>query len=756
MAPAKAWGGEPLSDWCSAAGGAAQALSAGEPALALPLARQAREALPRGEAGARAAALAGLALLELGRPHEAVGPLTAALAEPAAGPAPALALALGQALHEVGRSAEALPHLEAAGRDGPPATAGRARRLEASALRAAGRTAEAVVRLERLLGGAGEEEAPALALELASALRRVGREAEAVGRYRALVLERPERPEAAAALADLERWRGAGGPVSPLTAEDHLERAGHLVARALPAAGLAEVAQAERRLDEAEAAPTTTPTATPATVALAQAQAPAARRSEASLLRAFALLGLGRPEEAAAVAASLDASGLPAGVRRGATWVQARAAARAGRLTEAAALYRRVAATSEAIPGLPDGRWRDLADESAYLAAWLPYDAGALRTAAAVLARFAKAHPGSRRADDARWFAAWSLVRLGARAEARRALRALEPGPLRAASWYWQAQLAPTSERHALLRQAAAAGGDGWYGVAARARLAALPPEPEPEPARRRSARPAAAAAPEPSEVPAAPPLPSPAAPEAEPTLPDLAQAAALLGLGWQGLARAELDQLAQGRLPRAQALALAELASFAAEPELAFRVARDRLGASPRTDRWLYPSPPAAAAADGLVDPDLLLAVMRRESAFRAGVRSGAGAVGLMQLLPRTAARLGQVSGVADDLAPRLAEPDLNAGLGGHYLGLLLDRFGDEAVALAAYNAGPTAAAGWAEARAGLPLDAWIEAIPYKETRAYVKAVLAAQQAYRRLGGRPPSLDPVRPVARPAQGIAF
>jgi soluble lytic murein transglycosylase len=188
--------------------------------------------------------------------------------------------------------------------------------------------------------------------------------------------------------------------------------------------------------------------------------------------------------------------------------------------------------------------------------------------------------------------------------------------------------------------------------------------------------------------------------------------------------------------------------------------VARDRLGSSPRTLRWLFPiqitgslEGQAVAAA---VDPDLVRATVRRESGFRADARSTAGAVGLIQLVPSTARRLLVLAGVPLEPAPRLQDPEVSAGLGAHYLGLLLDRFGDEAVALAAYNAGPAAAAAWARERAGQQLDEWVESIPFKETRAYVKSVLAAREVYRRLAGRPPALDPARPVAAPGPGIAF
>ena len=147
---------------------------------------------------------------------------------------------------------------------------------------------------------------------------------------------------------------------------------------------------------------------------------------------------------------------------------------------------------------------------------------------------------------------------------------------------------------------------------------------------------------------------------------------------------------------------------------------------------------------------------MVRRESAFRPEVRSAAGAEGLAQLLPATARRLGALAGLPDGGPLRLGDPDTSLGLGAHYLGLLFDRLGDEAVVLAGYNAGPAAAAAWAQARAGRPLDEWVESIPYRETRAYVKGVLASREAYRRLAGRPPALDPGRAIPPPRAGVVF
>jgi soluble lytic murein transglycosylase len=131
---------------------------------------------------------------------------------------------------------------------------------------------------------------------------------------------------------------------------------------------------------------------------------------------------------------------------------------------------------------------------------------------------------------------------------------------------------------------------------------------------------------------------------------------------------------------------------------------------------------PLAAAARQEQVPLSLLLGVAKQESRFQSGVRSVVGAAGLLQLMPETAAELaGRPLSDAE-----LDEPARNALLGGRYLGQLLQRWdGDPLLAVASYNAGPNAVARWLpNGRATIP-ELWVEAIPYPETRHYVKTVL-------------------------------
>jgi len=116
-------------------------------------------------------------------------------------------------------------------------------------------------------------------------------------------------------------------------------------------------------------------------------------------------------------------------------------------------------------------------------------------------------------------------------------------------------------------------------------------------------------------------------------------------------------------------------------------------------------------------------------------------------------AALLGFEPGVAS----RLGDPAVNLPLGIHYLGLLAARFQDPVIALAGYNAGPPAASEWARARAGMPFDEWVECIPFRETRLYVKLVTSDWDVYRELRGEPGApIDPAKPVPAPLEGVGF
>ena len=136
-----------------------------------------------------------------------------------------------------------------------------------------------------------------------------------------------------------------------------------------------------------------------------------------------------------------------------------------------------------------------------------------------------------------------------------------------------------------------------------------------------------------------------------------------------------------------------------------------------------------------------LLLAVTRKESAFNPRAVSPAGAVGLMQLMPPTARHTASRARLDQPSRRDLFDPIANIELGAHYLAELMDRYDGHRVLVAgAYNAGPSRVARWRRDRRDMPADAWIEAIPFNETRDYVQAVLAFDLVYAQLLGEPVS----------------
>ncbi|WP_409995720.1 transglycosylase SLT domain-containing protein [Cyanobium sp. HWJ4-Hawea] len=123
-----------------------------------------------------------------------------------------------------------------------------------------------------------------------------------------------------------------------------------------------------------------------------------------------------------------------------------------------------------------------------------------------------------------------------------------------------------------------------------------------------------------------------------------------------------------------------------------------------------------------------LLAGVAKQESRFSPGVKSVAGAVGLMQLMPETAQELaGRPLGNEE-----LENPQISADLGGLYIKQLLGLWaGNPILAIASYNAGPGAVSRWASRPIGPWPELWVEAIPYPETRLYVKKVLGNAWTY-------------------------
>jgi soluble lytic murein transglycosylase len=154
-----------------------------------------------------------------------------------------------------------------------------------------------------------------------------------------------------------------------------------------------------------------------------------------------------------------------------------------------------------------------------------------------------------------------------------------------------------------------------------------------------------------------------------------------------------------------------------------------------------------ADAQATGLAD-SWIYAVARQESAFAPTVVSPAGAVGLMQLMPATAASVAAAIGEPPTSPMRLSDPTTNLALGTRFLARMSERFGgNEILATAAYNAGPNRVSRWLPEQP-VAADVWIATIPFHETREYVQRVLAYRVIYDARLGR--TIVPLRDLMEP------
>jgi soluble lytic murein transglycosylase-like protein len=238
-----------------------------------------------------------------------------------------------------------------------------------------------------------------------------------------------------------------------------------------------------------------------------------------------------------------------------------------------------------------------------------------------------------------------------------------------------------------------------------------------------------------------------PAPPELEPYYGAvLARMNLLRRVGWSGRAVRELRAARRARSdapPQLLALSLAlNQAGWTSEGiALGWEVHRRKGGQwSLALMRAIYPLPYRAAveetaAREGL-DPGFVAGLMRQESMFDHDVVSSAGAVGLMQLMPRTATGLAGETGVTEFHTGQLDVPEINLLLGSRYLASLLRRFrGSRTGALISYNAGPHRFVSWRDfPEYSVDEELFIERIPFDETRRYVKNVEANAYIYRRL----------------------
>jgi soluble lytic murein transglycosylase len=235
---------------------------------------------------------------------------------------------------------------------------------------------------------------------------------------------------------------------------------------------------------------------------------------------------------------------------------------------------------------------------------------------------------------------------------------------------------------------------------------------------------------------------------------------ALLVRMGLTEEASRELDAL-PAPSSDATLLRVAHLAHRAGAAHLSVRILRRKLPeyqqlpvAGPAEEIWrmAYPRPFSGevrghARAAG-VDPMLVYSIMREESGFYSAIESWANAVGLMQLLLKTAQKMGSRGPTVHVDAAALRDPDTNIRLGVRYLDYLEQRFGHPALVVSAYNAGDARMKDWLGKRGRKPLDLFIAAIPFRQTRGYTMRVLQSWFRYHVLhGDGPPALDMAAPA---------
>lgn len=353
----------------------------------------------------------------------------------------------------------------------------------------------------------------------------------------------------------------------------------------------------------------------------------------------------------------------------------------------------------------------------------------------------AAGHGLSRGADFAelQWFAGWVALRHldepATALEAFAAMWAAVSTPIsRARAAYWAGEAASAlgdGDAAAEWRRKAAAHPSVFYGQMALQALAAPAPDFAPRAGTTSGAASGAASS-----------APSPAEWAAINVGEASAAARLLYRLGQRDLARQFIKAMAERAETGAGLKAVAALAADHGDARSAIDVGKSARAKG--VDLWasLFPIPEGLAFEGRSVEPALLLAIARQESAFTSAARSGAGALGLMQMMPRTARTTARRAGIPFERRRLTEDPSYNLTLAAAHMDELLTQYrGSYILTAAAYNAGGANVRKWIN-RFGDPrapaVDpiTWIESIPFDETRNYVQRVLESVQVYRaRLG---------------------
>jgi soluble lytic murein transglycosylase len=211
------------------------------------------------------------------------------------------------------------------------------------------------------------------------------------------------------------------------------------------------------------------------------------------------------------------------------------------------------------------------------------------------------------------------------------------------------------------------------------------------------------------------------------------------------------MSETAEGLRDAESLTLLAELAEENNDPRCVLIVGKAGVsnGLPLESASWTVNGVPKFKPVGEAIEPAVVHAIARQESAFNAGAVSRAGARGLLQMLPATAKNTAKKVGVPYSKAKLTSDPEFNATLGAAHLGELAANYnGSYILTFVAYNAGPGRVKEWVE-RYGDPRDPkidpvdWVERIPFTETRNYVMRVMENVQVYRaRFGHAPQTIE--------------
>jgi soluble lytic murein transglycosylase len=214
---------------------------------------------------------------------------------------------------------------------------------------------------------------------------------------------------------------------------------------------------------------------------------------------------------------------------------------------------------------------------------------------------------------------------------------------------------------------------------------------------------------------------------------PAIVRARELFHVGLEGRGRSEWDDAMQAMSAEEQRQA-AILASRWGWHSRAIATAASLGEYDDLSIRYPLPYKPLfeASSTQASISPTWAYGIARSESLFMRDIRSSAGAIGLMQLMPATGRQVARTLRLPYSGLATLTNPESNIRLGTRYLRQMAERYGgNQVLATAAYNAGPHRVDRWLPDNGTLDARVWIETIPYNETRKYVKRVLAAQAIF-------------------------